>query len=237
MPQTFNRTPAREKAKQLAKYLRKERPDYEYLRQVARYLRQELDIEVITRPKKLPKVPTEAELRKFYQVVWKTRKSQDLIIIKTFLYTGIRVSELVNLLIEDIDLDECHLRINKGKGGKDRVVPFPVGFQEILALHLEKVKNNGAKYLFESSWQRPYTDRGIRKMMRRYADQADLERAITPHQLRHFLLTWLKKQGVDDALIQPYSGHASRKSLEVYSLLALSDAQEKYNEVMEHFPL
>ncbi len=237
MSTTFTRTPARKKAKQLAKYLRKERPDYEYLRQVVRYLRQELDIEAVTRPKKLPKVPTETELRKFYQVVWKTRKSQDLIIIKTFLYTGIRVSELVNLQITDVDLDECRLRVNKGKGGKDRVVPFPAGFQEILALHIDKIKTRDAKYLFESSWQRPYTDRGIRKMMRRYADQAGLERAITPHQLRHFLLTWLKKQGVDDALIQPYSGHTSRKSLEVYSFLALSDAQEKYNEVMENFPL
>jgi integrase/recombinase XerD len=44
-------------------------------------------------------------------------------------------------------------------------------------------------------------------------------------QLRRFLLTWLKKQGIDDALIQPYSGHASRKSLEIYLLLSLSEAR------------
>ena len=56
-----------------------------------------------------------------------------------------------------------------------------------------------------------------------------------PHQLRHFLLTWLKKQGIDDALIQPYSGHASRQSLEIYSRLALADAQQEYDRVMERF--
>jgi Phage integrase family len=47
----------------------------------------------------------------------------------------------------------------------------------------------------------------------------ELAHPISPHRLRHFLLTWLKKQGIDDALIQPYSGHASRKSLEIYSQL------------------
>ncbi len=55
--------------------------------------------------------------------------------------------------------------------------------------------------------------------------------------LRHFLLTWLKKQGIDDALIQPYSGHESRKSLEVYSKLAITDAQYEYNEVINRFPI
>jgi integrase/recombinase XerD len=50
-------------------------------------------------------------------------------------------------------------------------------------------------------------------------------------------LTWLKKQGVDDALIQPYSGHASRESLEVYSRLAITEAQEQYNQVIGRFPI
>ncbi|WP_318840778.1 tyrosine-type recombinase/integrase [Paenibacillus sp. BJ-4] len=58
---------------------------------------------------------------------------------------------------------------------------------------------------------------------------------LSPHKLRHFLLTWLKKQGVDDALIQPYSGHESRKSLEVCSKLAITDAQQEYNEVINKF--
>jgi integrase/recombinase XerD len=50
-------------------------------------------------------------------------------------------------------------------------------------------------------------------------------------------LRWLKKQGVDDALIQPYSGHASRQSLEVYSRLAIAQAQGEYNQVMGKFPI
>ncbi len=60
---------------------------------------------------------------------------------------------------------------------------------------------------------------------------------IAPHQLRHFLFTWLKTQGVDDALIQPYSGHASRQSLEIYSRLALPDAQYRYDQEITKFPV
>jgi integrase/recombinase XerD len=60
---------------------------------------------------------------------------------------------------------------------------------------------------------------------------------MSPHKLRHFLLTWLKKQGIDDALIQPYSGHESRQSLEIYSNLAITEAQKEYNGVISQFPV
>lgn len=64
-----------------------------------------------------------------------------------------------------------------------------------------------------------------------------MKHEITPHKLRHFLFTWMKKKGIDDALIQPYSGHESRKSLEIYSKLSITDAQNKYNEVINEFPI
>ena len=57
------------------------------------------------------------------------------------------------------------------------------------------------------------------------------------HQVRHFLLTWQKKQGIDDALIQPYSGHASRQSLEIYSRLTIGDSQREYEQVIGRFPI
>ena len=64
-----------------------------------------------------------------------------------------------------------------------------------------------------------------------------MQQSISPHKLRHFLFTWLKKQGVDDALIQPYSGHETRQSLEIYSKLSLTDAQEAYDEKIDKFPI
>ena len=59
-----------------------------------------------------------------------------------------------------------------------------------------------------------------------------MNRSISPHKLRHFLFTWLKKQGIDDALIQPYSGHESRQTLEIYSKLSINEAQKEYNNNM-----
>jgi integrase/recombinase XerD len=49
-------------------------------------------------------------------------------------YTGVRVSELVNIRLSDVDFERCQIRINAGKGNKDRIVPFPVSFKEVLAL-------------------------------------------------------------------------------------------------------
>jgi integrase/recombinase XerD len=74
-------------------------------------------------------------------------------------------------------------------------------------------------------------------MLARYADKAGLEHNMPPHRLRHFLFTWLKTQGIDDALIQPYSGHTTRTSLEIYSKIALSHAQDAYDTVIDSFPV
>jgi integrase/recombinase XerD len=232
-----NRTSAPKKAKELAKLLRGEQPDYNYLKSVFRYLREELEISVPKEGKKLPSVPTSEEMQRYYQAVWKTRNVQDMVLIKTLLYTGVRVSELVNIQLKDVDFERCQIRINSGKGGKDRIVPFPVAFKEVLAMQVDRMEQLSATYLFESSWKRKYTDRGIRKILAKYAEAAGLDKSISPHQLRHFLLTWLKKQGIDDALIQPYSGHASRQSLEIYSRLSIGEAQEVYDQVMGKFPV
>lgn len=229
--------PVSKKAKQVAKLLRSERPDYFYLKELFRHLRKELKVTVDTKAKKLPFVPSEEEMKKYYEEVWHSQNSKHMVMIKTMLYTGIRVGELIKLKLTDIDLEACQMRIQQGKGGKDRIVPFPISFRESLLAHIKDMKKLKATYLFESSWKGPYTDRGIRKILKDYTDRAKMEHTITPHKLRHFLLTWMKKQGIDDALIQPYSGHESRTSLEIYSKLSITDAQKSYNEVIHAFPI
>ena len=234
---TDKRTSPKKKAQELATHLRSEHPDYTYLKSVFRHLRTELDIEIPRAPKKLPYVPTEDELKKYYHAVWQSKNFQHMLIIKTLTYTGVRVTELLNIRITDVDFDACQIRINKGKGSKDRVVPFPESFREMLAMHADAMRKKEAQYLFESSWKKKYSDRAIRMILERYSNDAGLPHTMSPHKLRHFLFTWLKKQGVDDALIQPYSGHESRKSLEIYSKLSITDAQDEYNDVIRKFPI
>ena len=232
-----DRTPAKKKPQQITKLLRSERPDYFYLKEIFRHLRAELDIKVQTQPKKLPYVPSEEEIKKYYESVWNTQNIKHMVLIKTMIYTGVRVGELIKIKIKDIDLNKCQIKINQGKGNKDRVVPFPIDFREVLAVYVKSCKEKSNTYLFESNWKKSYTDRGIRKILLQYTKLANMDHTITPHKLRHFLFTWMKRQGIDDALIQPYSGHESRKSLEIYSKLSITDAQNSYNKAIHDFPI
>lgn len=165
------------------------------------------------------------------------QKIQHMIMIKTLLYTGIKVGELIRVKINDIDFDLCQIRINQGKVGKDRIVPFPFSFREVLSMYVVQMNDKKSVYLFESSWKKGYSDRGIRKILMKYTQEAGIEGSVSPHKLRHFLLTWLKKQGIDDALIQPYSGHESRQSLEIYSRLSIQEAQQEYQLNIGKFPV
>ncbi|MFX5547155.1 tyrosine-type recombinase/integrase, partial [Acinetobacter baumannii] len=76
------------------------------------------NVAVENNSKSLPDIPTEEELQRYYQVVWKAKNSQDLLIIKTLLYTGARDTELINMKLSDVDFQRCQIRINSGKGDK-----------------------------------------------------------------------------------------------------------------------
>jgi integrase/recombinase XerD len=146
---SITRTSAPLKAKQLAKQLRKERPDYFYLKEIFKYLRKELDVKVQKEAKRLPYVPTEKEIKRYYQEVWNSKNIQNMVIIKVLLYTGIRVGELVKVKIEDVDLDSGTIKVMNGKGNKDRVVPFPQTFKEVLAMHISAAEKKEWKYLWD----------------------------------------------------------------------------------------
>ena len=230
------RTPARRKARQLARHLRGERPDYAYLKEVFRHLRAELGIEVAQAPKTLPYVPTENEIRRYYQTVWTARRSGDIVLIKTLLYTGVRVAELVSIRLGDVDLDACRIRITHGKGGKDRVSPSPPPSKRpspCTSAPPGTTARPSCSSLHGKSRTPPAASAPCSPDT---PPRPDWRTTCRPHRLRHFLFTWLKTQGIDDALIQPYSGHATRTSLEIYSRLALADAQHTYDSVIDRVP-
>jgi integrase/recombinase XerD len=233
----IKRTPARVKAEVFAKLLQGEFPDYDYLREIFRCLRKELNVAVMHKQKEAPYVPTEAEIKKYYEAVWKSRKMKHVVLIKTLLYTGIRVSELIHVKIADVDFDRCQIRVAGLRGKQDRIVPFPNSFTEILAMHAETIKKRKGEYLFESTWRKPYTDRGVRKILTRYAEAAGITNSLSPKRLRYFLVNWFKKQGLEEAFIKPYTGYETDQSIEKYEKISVNEAKNIYKNAIGRFPI
>lgn len=233
----FRRTPAPVRARQFARLLKKENPDYGYLREIFRNLRKILKVEPGTPEGNLPYVPDDDEIRKYYDAVWQSGNAGHIMIIRTFLYTGMKVGELVNVRIDDVDLNLCRIRIRKKKSAKTRYTPFPESFRDAMAVHIGSMKKSGAVHLFESSWKKPYSDRGIRKIMEAYTVRAGLHKLISPTKLRTFLLTWMKKQGIEDIHIMPISGIERPQSMDIYSDIAEKEAREQYGKVIQKLPV
>jgi integrase/recombinase XerD len=77
-----------------------------------------------------------------------------MMIVKMLLYTGVRVSELISIKLSDVDFHYCQIRINKGKGSKDRIVPFPQSFKEMLAMHADSMKKKQAVNIRTGEYER-----------------------------------------------------------------------------------
>jgi integrase/recombinase XerD len=234
----MKRTPPKVIATKLSKVLKKERPDYNYLKKVFEHIRIDLGLKGrVSKPKKLPELLTDQELKNLYNAVWNASNRTHVVMIKLLLYSGIRNSELANITLQDVNINEMTIRIDEGKGKQDRYVPFPVFFQGELAQYIENQRARRAKYLFETNRQDKFTTRWIRKIIKNYAVEAGIDKRIYPHLLRHQLLTYLTAKGIIDAKIQLLSGHRDRKSLEIYQGLSLADLSDEYQKAMNDFPV
>ena len=233
----MERTPPKQLAGQLVKVIRKQHPDPNYLKKVFQYIRESLDLKGgNVRPKRLPELMTEDELKLFYKAVWYASNQSHMVMLKLILFTGIRNEELVNITIQDVDLESMRIRIH-GKGDKDRNVLFPPYFRGELTMYISIQKEKGAVYLFESNRRSKFTTRWIREIVKKYATKAGITKRIHPHLFRHQILTYLTSKGIIDAKIQLISGHKSRESLSIYQDLSLSDIEKDYWEAMKDFPI
>jgi integrase/recombinase XerD len=226
---------AKSVAKKLAKHLRKYRPDYTFLSDVFKHLRSELNIEVKRKPKKLPLVPMDGEVKKFWNAVCAAKTPTHMVLIKVLLFTGCRVSEVIKIKMDAVDISNSQISIVEGKGKKDCRVCFPDSFRDTLVLHIDRMKKAGATHLLESGWKKPFAVRTVNYILEKYSKEAGLPERISAYQFRHFLFMFLKKQGIDDAMIQPISGHSQHQTLEIYSRLSIADGQAAYNEAIGRF--
>jgi integrase/recombinase XerD len=231
------KTQPKEMARKLARILRPQRPDYYYLKKVFQHTREMLKITPGKTEKRLPELLTDDELVAFYETVWQSRNAVHMVMIKLLIFSGVRNAELANVRLKDVDLNSCQIRIEQGKGKKDRYVLFPKSFRGELAQYLGKQREKGATYLFESNRFQPYSTRRVRQIVKEYALAAGIEKRVYPHLFRHQIITYLTRKGIISPKLQLLSGHAEEKSLGIYRDLALSDVAGEYEEAMRAFPI
>jgi integrase/recombinase XerD len=215
--------------------VRRSRIDYEGFRRICSQVRKAVGLRRPPRSRRLPRILSAASLRKFYDVIDRAGNLQHQIMLRLLFYSAVRVSELTGITVPNIDLDDCKIFIERGKGDKDRYILFPESFRLILKAHLAANPKN--RYLFESRQRTKFSTRRVQQIVAGYARMAELPDRIHPHLLRHQMLTWLTAQGMPDSQIQLISGHASKKSLEIYQHLSLAQVEPGYQRAVKELAL
>lgn len=233
---TSNGTTQNESAKseviaRIARIVRRAGLDYDGWRYVSKMVRKECSLASKRKPKRLPKVLNSDDFRRFYEVVDRADDVQHSLMLRLLFYTGVRVSELCGIEVAHVDLEQCKIRIEHGKGDKDRYVLFGKSFATALRTHIAAHPDN--RWLFQTRRNTRYSTRRVQQIVSQYAAKAGVK--ATPHTFRHQAITYLTRHsGLADAELQLITGHARRETLAIYQHVALDgELQKKYEEAMK----
>lgn len=154
----------------------------------------------------------------------KPRGARDRAMLELLYAAGLRVSELVNLKLQDINLEAGFVRV-LGKGSKERLVPIGLHAKDKIESYVEKsrktlLKNQASPYLFVARAARPITRQGFWKLLRKYAMLAQLNKKVTPHSLRHSFASHLLEGGADLRAVQVMLGHVDIATTQIYTHVA-----------------
>ena len=146
---------------------------------------------------------------------------RDTAMLELLYAAGLRVSELVNIKLQDVNLEAGFVRIF-GKGSKERIVPIGFHAREKISFYLKTsrsvfLKQISSPYLFIARAGKPMTRQGFWKLLRRYAVQARLNKKITPHSFRHSFATHLLEGGADLRAVQIMLGHVDISTTQIYT--------------------
>jgi site-specific recombinase XerD len=171
--------------------------------------------EDIPRPKKrsiLPKVLSKKDIAKIFAQV---DNLKHLVMLKLCYGMGLRVSEIVNLKITDIDSDRMLVHIEAAKGKKDRYVTLPNSVLEELRIYFTEYRPRN--YLFEGQYGGQYSARSAQAVFKTAMRKAKINKTVGIHGLRHSYATHLMEAGTDMLFIQKLLGHKDIKTTEIYA--------------------
>lgn len=169
----------------------------------------------IPRPKKpllLPKSLNMKEVKQLFQV---TDNPKHLLILQLCYGMGLRVSEIVNLKIADIDSERMKVFISNAKGKKDRYVNLPHFVLEPMREYYKVYRPK--EYLFDGQYGGPYSVRSVQAIFKNAMEKAGISKRIGVHGLRHSYATHLLEMGTDISLIQKLLGHNDIKTTLIYA--------------------
>jgi len=154
---------------------------------------------------------------------------RDRAMLELLYATGLRVSELVSLGVNDLDL-EARVLVARGKGGKERIVPVGAPAAEAVRAWLASprermLRGRRARELFVTPRGKRMTRQGFAKLLGRYARAAGIRRRISPHKLRHSFATHLLEGGADLRAVQEMLGHADVSTTQIYTHVDRTHAQ------------
>lgn len=164
---------------------------------------------------------------------------RDKAILEILYATGMRISECCGLAVSDLDFFIGTVLV-KGKGRKERYIPFGVFAEQALSVYLDEgrqqlLKNNQEQHnqLFVNSRGKPLTARGVAYILNKLVEKASLTIKVSPHMLRHTFATHLLNQGADLRSVQELLGHAHLSTTQIYTHVTKEHLQKIY---MNHHP-
>lgn len=193
--------------------------------------------EVIKLPKlskKLPNYLTIEEVDRLLNInTTKVYDYRNKAMMETLYACGIRVSELCNIKLSDIDFNEYTIKIF-GKGSKERIVPINESSMEALKIYINDyrpflLKTKVSDYVFINNFGNVISRVGFFKILKKLCKDAGIEKDVSPHTLRHSFATHLLNNGANLRVIQHLLGHSNITTTQIYSHLSNESLKEDYN--------
>lgn len=183
--------------------------------------------------KKTPDVLTINEVNKLLEQPGNTtpKEIRDRAMLELLYATGIRVTELVTLKVQDVNLKMGYVECRDAN--KSRIIPIEDAAQNALAVYLDGVREtmcNDSDYLFSNCKGSPMTRQGFWKIIKHYAAKAGIDKDITPHMIRHSFASHLVNNGADLKAVQEMLGHADISTTQIYLNSKQSRLKEEYKK-------
>jgi len=176
----------------------------------------DFELEKLKRPRKgkyLPTLLSEKEVDRLFKTF---KNLKHLAIAYTIYGGGMRLSEMLNIRVQDIYWDRDQIHIKNGKGNKDRITLLSHSLKGLLVKYFDEYQPQ--YWLFEGQDRKgPYTSGSVQKIIRQAARRAGISRRVTPHTLRHCFATHLLDRGTDIRFIQELLGHKDIKTTLIYT--------------------